>query len=1078
MTAVLPEPALRDADHLCRLLGIPFSDEQLAAVTAPLEPGVIVAGAGSGKTTAMCARVVWLVGRGLVTPEQVLGLTFSRKAAAELATRIRLALALLPTPVHERGVTNRVDDGLGPTVSTYHAYAGGLIAEHGLRLGIEPDLRVVADATRYRLAARVVAAAAGQATTLSHHLPTVVEYLLTLDAQLSDHLVDIDDARRYGRRLRSALAGVKPVKDVIRTVDVCRARDDLLGLVVAYRAAKDDAGIAEFADQMAGGARLAIECPDVGAAERDRFAVVLLDEYQDTSVSQRRMLQGLFGGEAGRGHPVTAVGDPCQAIYGWRGASADNIDAFPEHFPRVDAQPSLRRHLSVNRRCARGVLDLANALARPLYAAHTSGEPLVCGDETPAGTVRVALHETVADEVAWVAEEVERLHGAHAAVAGTGADARWSDIAVLVRDRTEVSELARALRQRHVPVEVVGLPGLLSQPEVADVLATLRVVHDLTANAALLRLLSGPRWRIGVRDLALLGERASDLIAIERSQAPGLAERLDEAVLGSDPTEVVALADALVEPGDKDYSADARERFGLLAAELDLLRRHAGEPLVDLVRRTIDVLGLEVELAAAPGPDSAQARDNLALLVDAVAEFAGADTGASLPGLLAYLDAEETYERGMSLAEPALTNAVTLLTIHSAKGLEWRSVLVPFVSAGTFPSRQGRARWPTVASQVPWPLRGDRSALPEVREWTPSGFRTFAERCREADLLEERRLVYVAATRAKCDLVLSGHWWGRTQENPRGPSDFLVEARDHLVVAGHLDADPWHATPPDDEAVNPLVAGLSPVPFPGPLDEALLARRRAVATAVRSALAGESASTAGSSDPVDVHVDDQARLARLVVLDGELDALLAEARAGRSDTVVVPLPATVSTTTIVRLRTDPDGVAADLARPMPRRPSAAARFGTRFHAWVERHTGQAALLGPDEVPGRATTDIDDDAELAEVVEAFGRGPYANRVPVAIEAPFHLVLAGQVVAGRIDAVYPTPDGGFEVVDWKTGRVGAGDPVQLALYRLAWAELQGVPLVRVQAVFCHVRTGQIDRPADLPDRAVLEQLLLAG
>ncbi len=1067
MTAVAAPPQrLRDEQHLVDVLGTDLSAEQLRAVTAPLEPSVVVAGAGSGKTTVMCARVVWLVGRGLVAPEQVLGLTFSRKAAAELAARIRTALTRLG-PLPEAGTA--VDAG-EPTVSTYHAYAGTLITEHGLRLGIEPDLRVVADATRYQLAARVIAGAPASATTLSHHLPTVVEYVLELDSQLQDHLVGPDDVRRHGRTLRALLAAKEQTAGVVKAADVSRARDDLLSLVAAYRRAKDDAGIAEFADQMAGGARLAIECPEVGEAERERFRVVLLDEYQDTSVSQRRMLQGLFAGDRGRGHPVTAVGDPCQAIYGWRGASADNIDAFPQHFPRADGADAVLHHLTVNRRCAGGVLDLANLLARPLYEAHASGAPLVAPAYAPPGTVRAVLHPTVADEVGWVADEVLRVHERHRVEDG-GVEPPWSQIAVLVRDRGEVAELARALRHRRVPVEVVGLSGLLSQPEVADVLATLRVVHELTANAALLRLLSGPRWRIGVRDLALLGERAGDLVDADRRDAGGLRARLDEAVRGADPTEVVALADALADPGDKDYSAEARARFAQLAGELDTLRGHAGDPLVDLVRRTIDVLGLEVELAAAPGPDTEQARDNLALLVDAVADFAGSDTGASLPGLLAYLDAEARYERGMSVAEPALSNAVTLLTVHSAKGLEWRTVLVPFVSRGAFPSARGRPRWTTVSSQVPWPLRGDAAALPEVTRWTTAGLEAYVDGCREADVLEERRLVYVAVTRAARDVVLSGHWWGRTQERPRGPSPFLTEAHEHLEAGASAD-EPWHDEPPEPDAANPLVVGRPPVPFPGGLDEAVLERRRRAAADVRAALAG-----ADVPDPADrgpLADAEQARLDRLGALDVELDALLEEAQSSRGGEVAVDLPGTVSATLLMRLRDDADGLARDLARPMPRRPSATARFGSRFHAWVEGHVGQPALLDPTDIPGRAEDDIDDDAELAELTELFRTGRYGERVPEVVEAPFHLVLRGQVVVGRIDAVYRDADGAYEVVDWKTGRRQDADPTQLALYRLAWAELAGVPAEQVRAVFYYVRTGDVVAPPDLPDRAALEEL----
>ncbi len=342
-------------DDLCELLGIGFSDQQLAAITAPLAPGVIVAGAGSGKTTAMAARVVWLVGTGQVRPDQVLGLTFTKKAAAELDGRIRAALAQLNGAGHPRRWPDEPDECGEPVVSTYHAFAGALIAEHGLRVGVEPDVRVLADATRFQLAGRVVRRSKGPIRHASHHVPTLVNSLLALDGELADHLVRPADVRSYDEALRAEVAAVaKPVAGVRTIAETALKRAEILQLVEEYQALKADRGVLDFADQMALGARLAEECAEVGRIERDRYRVVLLDEYQDTSVSQRRMLSALFSGADGLGHPVTAVGDPCQAIYGWRGASVANLDDFPAHFPAADGTPARRFVLSVNRRCGSG----------------------------------------------------------------------------------------------------------------------------------------------------------------------------------------------------------------------------------------------------------------------------------------------------------------------------------------------------------------------------------------------------------------------------------------------------------------------------------------------------------------------------------------------------------------------------------------------------------------------------------------------------------------------------------------------------------------------------------------------------
>jgi hypothetical protein len=559
---------------------------------------------------------------------------------------------------------------------------------------------------------------------------------------------------------------------------------------------------------------------------------------------------------------------------------------------------------------------------------------------------------------------------------------------------------------------VVGLAGLLSQPEVADVVATLRVLSDLTANADLLRLLSGPRWRIGVRDLALLGERSAELVSRWSPTEGGkLDVALDAAVAGVDPTEVASLSDALADPGDKGYSDQARERFAALAAELRMLRRSAGDPLTDLVRKVVLTLGLDIELAAASGPGAQQAMDNLALLMETVADFATADPFASVHGLVAYLDAELEFNRGMGVAEPSDADSVKLLTAHSAKGLEWRGVLVPFMSAGVFPTAQARPRWQWSAKDVPWPLRGDRDGLPSLSDWTTAGMRDYAAACRAHAELEERRLAYVAVTRAKELLVASGHWWGRTQVRPRGPSAYLSELLEQVDPA--LDAAPWWGDAPEEGASNPAVDGVVAVSFPGALDEDLLQRRRVAAQAVSEAIAVHGA----APDPADAHAEDQdvtaAVLAEtgidLQALDVEIAQLVAEAEAARGGVVEVDLPPTLSATSVQRLRTDPDGFARDLARPLPRKPSTAARFGTRFHAWVQGHVGQQSFLDPTDLPGRADADIADEVELAELKQAFADGPFGSRVPHVVEWPFTMLLAGQTVAGRIDAVYQTPRG---------------------------------------------------------------------
>jgi DNA helicase-2/ATP-dependent DNA helicase PcrA len=272
---------------------------------------------------------------------------------------------------------------------------------------------------------------------------------------------------------------------------------------------------------------------------------------------------------------------------------------------------------------------------------------------------------------------------------------------------------------------------------------------------------------------------------------------------------------------------------------------------------------------------------------------------------------------------------------------------------------------------------------------------------------------------------------------------------------------------------NPELAEQTQAPWPTPYDVESYKRRLDSVALVQQARAEGPSIEAEES----LLLDEQATVARW---DSELERLLSEARESRSRKAYdVALPAALSATQVMRLAKDPDGLASELARPMPRKPNRAARFGTRFHAWVESYFGQQLLLDPDDLPGAADEDIVDDTDLTELMDAFRIGPYGETTPYEIEAPFALAIGGRAIRGRIDAVYQVvrPDGsrGYDVIDWKTNRSESADPLQLAIYRVAWAELQGIPIDQVTAAFYYVRTADIIRPENLPTKQELTMLL---
>lgn len=1090
------QPKLASTDDLCSALGITFSPEQLAAITAPLEPGVIIAGAGSGKTTVMAARVVWLVGTGQVQPQQVLGLTFTRKAAAELSQRVRSAL-------DRAGVVavDGPDDAGEEVVMTYDAFAARLVADHGLRIAVETDPTMITGAARFRLASRAVTSASGPFEYLSRLRPrSVTERVLQLDADLSAHLVrrlevvaftdeflrNLDSAPQYRGR---------PYAIINQARAAACERVELLDLVTDYQALKRRLGLVEFADQMAVAAELVRRVPGVATALRQQFRVVLLDEYQDTSAAQAALLRGLFSGvdqHTGRGHPVTAVGDPWQAIYGWRGAAASNILTFAEAFPRSDGRAAHGFTLSVNRRSGQEILDVANLVAStlfddPVLMAHRSAHvpiDLVAPAGTPPASVQAATFESWADEVQFIADQIVDDHR-------SGRATLWSDIAVLSRRNADVAAMHAALLSRDVPVEIVGLGGLLLLPEIADVVATLTLIDDVTANPAVVRLLAGPRWRIGPRDLAALGQRAGELARGGRPRGfsdaeagPDLHSDVAEALADIDPADVVCLSDAIEDLGDADLSPSARERLTAFGVEMRRLRQHSGESVLDLTRRVIATLGLDVELIADSELMRTDRRSQLSAFVDAVASYSDVDGDDSLSGLLAWLDAELEHGAGLDQALPSEHNSVKLLTVHRAKGLEWDVVYVPGLVVGNFPSDRVTNNWVTSAANLPAPLRGDADGVPQVDEVSKVGFDTYKAALGEAERRSEDRLAYVALTRARRQLTGTGHTWRATNSKPYKPSRYLQL----LVAAASEQNRVLHLAPPV-LAANPAGQLTASHTWPPPPDAERSERVHDAADQVRRAT--ERLLTTGDAEAPDLDPLPLDEAAIVAEWDADMDRLLSQARAADTDTVQVTVPASLSASAMMSAMRDPGSFALSALRPMPRPASTAATVGSRFHEWVERRFRTPSELLDDQVvslpgggglppgtqpPTPLLVDPTDwpspelsggDTPLNRLIEAFLASEYADRVPEVIEYPFVLVLGRHQVRGRIDAVYQAqPGSGFDwqLVDWKTSGAPA-DPVQLSLYRLAWSQLRGVPIDHIDAVFMQVATGRVVRPKRL-------------
>lgn len=1130
----VPEPRFTP-EELAELLGQHQpTPQQSEIISSPLEPRLVVAGAGSGKTATMADRVVWLVANGWVRPDEVLGVTFTRKAAGELSARIRTQLGRL-TRLVRRGIEGIAPsaadpESLDPTVSTYHSFANTVVQDHGLRLGVERDALLLGPAQSFQLAARVVEAYDGGTWDGFPAKSTLIAAVTQMAGECAEHLQEPESVREWLEhevarleKLPPGGRGGKQTAAALELLKKLRNRALVARLAARYAAAKRDRGVLDYGDLVALAARVATTVPEAGRLLASQYRTVLLDEFQDTSYAQLVLFSALFGG----GQAVTAVGDPNQSIYGFRGASAGQLESFPRVFPRVTHDgalaPAWTSHLTTAWRNSTTVLETANTVAAPLARppAYLVGgarvdvrglEPRPYAD---AGRVRIGRFPDEREEATAVADELEAF--IRTWPSGEGRESQLGPtLAVLCRKRSQFAAIRGEFERRGMAFEVVGLGGLLDTPEVIDIVSTLRVIADPGRSDALMRLLSGARWRIGPADLMALADWSRHLAALRAQAARPDEQDLDapgteeDAFIEGDLAEATSLIEAIDRlPRDawasgagRSLSAEGLSRLGRLRDELRTLRSMAGDDLSTVISHVERALLLDIELAARPGVSVHEARRNLDAFAEAAASFLAQSHEPGLLAFLTWLEAAAQEESGLDMAPSDPTpGAIQLLTIHASKGLEWDAVVVAGLNRGMFPSG-GNDRWTSGTSALPWPLRGDREDLPawdtdqpDQKGWVDAE-KLFSEDASEHAEREDRRLAYVAFTRARSLLVATGFAWSSTRTKPMEASPFLDEL--HEAAGAHgFEVIAWadDADLPDE---NPLQAESERARWPydpleGPLD-ALTGLRRSLAPGRRAAVEaaagkvlakihgpgpGETQDTGHPAAPrYPAAQGHRAAVGRAADWAREAEMLLAEQTRSQS-AAGVRLPEHVSASTLVALGEDRDAVVRQLRRPIPRRPGMAARRGTAFHAWVEEHYGTSAML---DLEGFDSSDeyVDEAYELGTLVRAFKRTEWADRRPTHVEVPIETRVGPVVVRGRIDAVFRDADGGWDLVDWKTGKAPKGSEaksrsVQLAVYRLAWSRLTGAPLEMIRAAFCYLADGTAVRPTGLAGEAELEALV---
>jgi DNA helicase-2/ATP-dependent DNA helicase PcrA len=991
------------------------TQEQWTAISWPLEPFVLVAGAGSGKTSVMAARVVYLAlaatgrledDRPGVLPGNVLCLTFTNKATENLQQRIRGALAGL-----------QLAEGEEPEIVNYHGFAAKLLDRFGMLAGIEPDQRVLSPAQRIELCARVM-----DLMTFEHVKTEtqggVIDNILLLDDQAANHRRTPEEIIEFNEQRLEQLKEHRSD----RAYQAALERIELARGASIFRQLKRDLGAIDFGDQISLALKVVEEHPHVAAEYRQRYGAVLLDEYQDTDVAQARLIAGVFGG----GHPVTAVGDPDQNIYAWRGASLFNLLDFPQQFPLADGSASTQLPLYTNFRSGAWILEAADVIISKLPETQRPDpdKRLMAWNENGTGQVDVARISDEWKEAEWIAGRILELHEG---------GARWSDSAVLCRSSRLFFSLQQAFAEHEIPAEILGLAGLLRLPEIVEVLAYARAVSDPLASVALARILLGPRYRVGYKDLARVAA-----LAKVKSHALRLQ---DEEEGEATPFLFAEALEHLDEVERLSDEARARlEEFRRELAELRVdARKPVGEFLGEIVRRT----GMLAELDAHIDQGmAAAAKRNLAAFMDQVHAFEPVEGELTLRAFLDYVDTVERLDKQeWSPVQPSADDSVKVMTIHAAKGLEFDNVFVPGMARGLLPSTRIQHNPAERGKSMDFELRGDAKILPRF-DGVLSHFKQDLQAQEEH---EERRTAYVALTRARRRLFCTGaHWYGENINAKEG-GKFLKELADWLQEVRHGTWDPGSDI---DEETNPLLGYRErfvkdwPEPArPVDTDALFTAGWRDVATEA-SALGGVQPTlleplSQEERDLFDELAAERRHHAGFLLEREEIDGI-----AGSDGPVA---RRTVSVGGVIDYARCPKRFYWTAVRPLPRFSGPAARIGTDVHRWIERRaSGQAVLLEVEEVPDLTAEELaGEPGKVERLREAFLGSRFADAVPLYAERPFLLRLEGFTIGGRIDAVYGQPDGAWEVVDWKTGRRPAGDDplaaLQLDLYGLACVEI---------------------------------------
>lgn len=934
-----------------------LTKEQLRAVTHERGPLLVLAGAGTGKTRVLVERIAWLVRARHVPPQHMLALTFTERAANELQTRVDDAL---PLNAHQ------------PWIGTFHGFGEYALREFALRSGLTPAFRLHTAPEGWLLLKRHLFSLPLQQYRPLGNPTKFVAALVEFFSSAKDQGITPEALAAYAASANQEV-GVKSQESAKRSAaDSQRTSLDSRlhwrELAAAYRAYVDlqrKEGVLDFGDLLLETLRLLRDRPEVRQRLQERFPHILVDEFQDTNLSQSALLELLAAGDVERRAPpptslwrsLVVASDDDQAIYAFRGSNVDNVLRFRDRFPGTKIVV-----LTDNFRSPQPLLDHAYQLIQhnnPYRLEATAGvrkrltasgdREQLNGEGAPAEHVHFPTEE---QELRFVTGEILKL-------VDTGN--AYRDIAILTRTNAQAAEIVEALLRADIPHVTAEARGLLARPEIKDVLAYFRLLASPTDGHALFRLLT----------LDALGIPPTD------------RARLLGATLKGSRTALEVLEDSLA---SSSLSAEAVKGVESLTRLLtDHLARYRTLRLSHVLHEFLQRSGV-LKAAVQTAERHPEVLPNLQAFLSYLRALEGSSMHADLLDVLALLDAAVEGGEGPPAATlPTDTDAVRVLTVHAAKGLEFPLVFLAGAVADRFPSRN---------RHQPLELPDDLLAQESFADLTD----------REVHVLEERRLFYVALTRARLRFVVTSSAIGPGGRRTRKPSPFIAEAD---ILSTTVPADTQTA---EEQLALPLLEAVAPHPA------------RDLATSL-------------SATKINDYETCPWKYRFKYVLQ----------------VPTPPSPALSFGSTIHNVLRD---VGREVAEG--RRPTVADALRWYQALWIAD--------GYESVEHEAERKASGTVALRTYLAAHPE--LLARAPLFIEEPFSLPLPSTRLTGRIDRVERLPDGTVVVTDFKTGAgkgKEAASDFQLSLYALAARRALGRNPDRLRLSFIEVgRDDETTRP----------------